>query len=136
MELMPEPPNGAHVKVDVEPREFVALRHDDGDDPATEARWYPLLGEQVDPLTWDEIHTPLVVDPATGQEWPRVRPVVRLYPQPEVDRLIAEAVAAGGFERIGDHVIGAATGLCTVHGERYELPHELERLREREGGRR
>lgn len=45
---------------------------------------------------------------------------------------------AGEPEQIGEHqvVIDVALGkaVCLVHGETYQVPHELDRLREREGG--
>lgn len=59
-----------------------------------------------------------------------VSDAVLLVPKPEVER----AVLAGGYETIGDHQVALGSGVCVTHGERYELPLELDRLRQREGG--
>lgn len=113
--IPPEPPDTAIVMVGAEENETVYIRDDRGLKPDDLHRWYPLLGDdEGDARTW---------------EWLAARDPVRLYRQAELD----QAVADGGYEDIGDHRIGRATGICVVHGEWYQIPAELDRLREREG---
>lgn len=124
-ELMPEPPDGARIEWEHWTDMYAAWRDDAS---SAEAGWTPGGGGEVwcvypgsVPCTWTSL---------VDEFGDSLRNARRLYTEAE----LAEAVAAGGYEHIGDHIIGRATGICTVHGERYEIPHELDRLREREGG--
>lgn len=95
----------------------VVVREDRDDRPGETSRWRTVGAS--DWMDWAGLH-------AEGQ-------VEELVPRSEVDRLVAQAVADGGYEDIGDHRIALGTGWCVLHGEHYELPHELDRLRERAG---
>lgn len=114
--------------------------------------WPPRAGDELPVLIWrsdrfaedlgspeDRWHTPNSDGPSTtwaeacrvadANECPMSEAVL-LVPQSEVDR----AVADGGYEQIGEHRIALGSGRCVIHGESYEIPVELDRLRQREGG--
>lgn len=134
---IPEPPDGSHILLGEAPLQVLlicdeesaaATRKVDPDLPE-DFRWF--LSTDGDPLSW-ALATDATVNPLTlGLPQGLNRTVMlRLFTPEEV----AQAVADGGYEQIGEHQIALGPGRCVVHGETY-APMELDRLREREGGR-
>jgi hypothetical protein len=128
-QTMPEPPDGAWVVVGDDP--YVLLIRDDhsalvgGNEPGR--CWFHAHDGSEEPLSWAQVTG---AEPDGGRLVADRRVVQRVWTQVEPDALPA---LAGGYETIGDHQIALGSGVCVTHGERYELPHELDRLREREG---
>lgn len=126
---IPEPPDASLVLVG-DPLGGVVLLRDDH--TAREGGYFPPvhwfdLGDRIDPLSWPQV---IGVEPDKGQlAGVDLSQITRLYTQDEVD----DAVAAGGYEDIGDHRIALGPGRCVLHGEVYQ-PNELDLLRERNGG--
>lgn len=117
--LLPEPPNGAYVLAGEVPDEQVYRRGDslEPDDPW---RWWLLIGDEADPVTWHEVCHVLTCTDDGALQW-RPRPVQRLW------------LSGEETEEAGGHTIRLATGRCECHGRTFD-PIELERLRGKEAG--
>lgn len=87
-----------------------------------EARWFE-ANSDGEPMTFADM-----CEHSDGEGYPMSEAVV-LVPQPEVDRLVAEARRAAGLTFVGDHPVEPG-GYCRRCGSKHS-PEELARIEDR-----